>query len=87
MKYPWVTPCSSLKAPKCMSLEIGCSCTILQVLVAANTLLTLSLAVLGGTPKKMVLAPLIISNINLHLKESIYGRMPASLEMSTSTVI
>jgi hypothetical protein len=63
-----------------VTLEIGCSSTILRVLVAANTLLTLSLAVLGGTPKKMILAALVISNSNLRLKEPINRRAPANLE-------
>ena len=46
----------------------------------ANTLLTLSLAVLRSTSKEMVLAALVVSNSNLRLKESIYGRMPGDLE-------
>ena len=69
------------KAPNCMTLEIRCGSTILQVQVVANTLLTLSLALPRSTLEEMVLVALIISNRNLCLKKSVHGRMPAPLEM------
>jgi hypothetical protein len=61
------------EAPNRMTLEIGCGSTILRVHVAANTLLTLSLALPGSALKEMVLATLIISDRNLCLKKTIDG--------------
>ena len=63
-----------------MTLEIGRGSTILRVQVAANTLVTLSLAILRSTPKKMKLSALVISNRDLCLKKSIDGRTPTVLE-------
>jgi len=63
-----------------MTLEIRRGGTILRVQVAANTLLTLSLALPRSTLEEMVLAALIISDRNLCLKKSIHGRMPAHLK-------
>ena len=68
------------EAPNCMTLEIRRGGTILRVQVAANTLLTLSLALPRSTLEEMVLAALIISDRNLCLKKSIHGRMPAHLK-------
>jgi hypothetical protein len=56
-----------------VTLEIGCGSAILRVQVAANTLLTLSLASPGSALKKMILATLIISDRNLGLKKTIDG--------------
>ena len=61
------------EAPNCVTLEIGCGSAILRVQVAANTLLTLSLASPGSALKKMILATLIISDRNLGLKKTIDG--------------
>ena len=68
------------EAPNCMTLEIRCGSTILWVQVAANTLLTLSLALPRSTLEEMVLVALIISNRNLCLKKSVHRRTPAPLE-------
>jgi hypothetical protein len=56
-----------------MTLEIRCGSAILQVQVAVNTPLTLSLAFPGSTLKEMVLVTLIISDRNLCLKKTVDG--------------
>jgi len=61
------------KALNCMTLEVGCGSVILQVQVAANTLLTFSLAFHRSTLKEMILVTLIMSNRNLCLKKTIDG--------------
>jgi hypothetical protein len=63
-----------------MTLEIRCGSMILRVQVAANTLLTLSLALPGSTLEEMVLAALIIFDRNLCLTKSVHGRTPANPE-------
>ena len=68
------------EAPNCMTLEIRCGSTILRVQVAVNTLVTLSLAILRSTPKKMELSALVISNRDLCLKKFIDRRTPTVLE-------
>ena len=69
------------KASKCMTLEIGCCGMILWVQVVPNTFMTLSLAVLGSTLKKVKLSPFIILNRNFCFEKPVNGRTPADLKM------
>ena len=69
------------KASKYMTLEIGCCSVILRVQVVLNTFMTLSLAVLGSTLKKVKLSPFIVPNRNFCFEKPVNRRTPADLKM------
>ena len=63
-----------------VTLQVGCSSMILQVLIMMNAFMTLALAFLGNTLEKMILPASVITNGNLLLKKPIDSRAPGGLK-------
>jgi len=73
--------CNSIcsKTLQCMGLEVGSGHTIFGVLITLNT--TTSFAFLGSTFEVMILASILIPNVNWSLEEAIDQGMPVFLQM------
>jgi hypothetical protein len=69
------------KAPDCMTSEIRCCSTVLQILEALNAMYALeAFTFLCSTAKEMVFAFAVISNLDIWFEEAIYHQAPTFAE-------
>jgi len=69
------------KALDCMTLEIRCGSVVLQILELLNTMYALeAFTLLCSTVKEVILAFIIISDLDIRFEEAIYRRAPSFAE-------